>query len=165
MYKFKQYYLVIITLLLFISISIYFLTKSNTKEFYYVNSRILFEEFKMTRESEKTGKQTIYELDLLVESLRAKIEFEPNIQLKEHYFQEIIASQNKIEHFKTNFIKEEHKKIWSRIKSYIKEYPEIKNCQLIVGSETESDVLYYNPEIDITQDLLKYINKRYEGFK
>jgi outer membrane protein len=92
------------------------------------------------------------------------MEYEPNNQLKSNYLQEIIASQEKIEHFNTYFVKEEHDKIWSRIKSYIKDYSEKENCSMIFGSETVSDVLYYNPEIDITQDLLKYINKRYEGF-
>lgn len=165
MNKIKQYYLIILTLLFLLAISFYFFSKSNSKEVYYVNSKILFEEFKMTRESEKIGNNTLQQLSLVIDSLRIKMEFEPNDQLKSNYLQEIIASQEKIEHINTHFIKEEHDKIWSRIKSYIKDYSEKENCSMIIGSETVSDVLYYNPEIDITQDLLKYINKRYEGFQ
>lgn len=163
MSRIKPYYLTILTLLILISTFFYFYTKSTSRDVYYVNSRILFEEFKMTRESQKIGNNTLQRLSFLVDSLRTKMNTEPNDQLKSLYLNELLATQNEIENFNTSFVKEEHEKIWSRIKSYTNDYSEAKNQPLIIGSETVSDVLYFDPKIDLTQDLLQYINKRYEG--
>jgi outer membrane protein len=148
--------------LLFVVVFLFF--KSSSNEVYYVDSRQLFQEFKMTKETKKNGELIIQRLTYSVDSLQTAITLAENDLLKERLFQTIISKKEEIDNFNSTYILVEQEKIWKRIESYVKDYPKIKEAKIILGSQNYGDVLYVDSQIDITKDLLNFINKRYEGF-
>lgn len=138
--------------------------KSSSNDVYYVDSRQLFQEFKMTKEIKKNGELIIQRLTYSVDSLQTAITLAENDLLKERLFQMMISKKDEIDDFNSNYIVAEQEKIWKRIESYVKDYPKINEAKIILGSQNYGDVLYVDSKTDITKDLLNYINKRYEGF-
>ncbi len=53
--------------------------------------------------------------------------------------------------------------VWNRINPLLAEFGEKKGYDIIVGANGMGTVLYGKPAIDITQEVLEYINKEYEA--
>jgi outer membrane protein len=145
-------------------IALFLFFKSSSNDVYYVDSRQLFQEFKMTKEVKKNGELIIQRLSYSVDSLQTAITLAENDLLKERLFQMMISKKDEIDDFNSSYIVVEQEKIWKRIESYVKDYPKINEAKIILGSQNYGDVLYVDSKTDITKDLLNYINKRYEGF-
>ncbi|WP_160289473.1 OmpH family outer membrane protein [Psychroserpens mesophilus] len=55
-------------------------------------------------------------------------------------------------------------KIWSRLNAYIKDYGKQKEVKIIFGISGNGNIMYADEtNLDVTEELLKYINDRYEG--
>lgn len=154
----------ILSVLALLVVVVFLFFNSSSNEVYYVDSRQLFQEFKMTKEVKKNGELIIQRLSYSVDSLQTAITLAENDVLKERLFQKMISKKEEIDNFNSTYVIAEQEKIWKRIESYVKDYPKIKDTKIILGSQNYGDVLYVDSQIDITKDLLNYINKRYEGF-
>lgn len=77
--------------------------------------------------------------------------------------QQFIQRKQELEQFNPVFAAEQSIKIWSRIKSYNAAFAKENNCQLIIGSDNKQTVLFADDEIEVTNVLLMYVNKKYEG--
>ncbi|WP_278008810.1 OmpH family outer membrane protein [Flavobacterium gyeonganense] len=77
--------------------------------------------------------------------------------------QQFIQGKEELEQFNQAFGSEQSSKIWARIKSYTAEFSKEKNYELVIGTDSKQDVLFADEKIDITNELLVYINKKYEG--
>lgn len=53
--------------------------------------------------------------------------------------------------------------VWNRINPLLAEFGKEKGYDIIVGANGMGTVLYGKPAIDITQEVLDYINKEYEA--
>ena len=53
--------------------------------------------------------------------------------------------------------------IWSQINQYVKEYGKENNYDFIFGATGNGTIMHANEKNDITKEVLKYINSRYEG--
>lgn len=82
---------------------------------------------------------------------------------KKELMQQFIQGKEELEQFNQTFASEQTVKIWSRIKSYTAEFSKDKNYQLVVGADNRQTVLFADEKIDVTNDLLTYLNKKYEG--
>ncbi|QYS87789.1 OmpH family outer membrane protein [Flavobacterium oreochromis] len=92
----------------------------------------------------------------------------PTIQKnhKEQLLKTFIPLKEEFENFNQSFGQTESAKIWKRIDSYIKEYSKEKGYKMVLGSfNGDRTVLYSDESINITPELITYINKRYEGKK
>ncbi len=80
-----------------------------------------------------------------------------------NFFDAILQQKEELEQFNQYFAAEQTTKIWARIKSYSSEFSNDKNYQLIIGSDDKQTVLFADEKIDVTDDLLTFLNKKYEG--
>ena len=78
---------------------------------------------------------------------------------------EYVGLKENLEQFNQQFAYEETQKIWKRLHSYVEEFSATKNYKLIIGSEKKQDVLYADPNVNITNELINYVNSKYEGAK
>lgn len=79
--------------------------------------------------------------------------------------QEFVQKRDELEQFGQVFASSEANKIWARLQSYTQEYGKEKGYTIIVGSENKRNVLFADESVDVTSDLINYINKKYEGLK
>lgn len=152
----------IIVLLIFV-ISNY--ANRNLKIVYVENDK-LFNKFSMTRELKSLGENEFNNKKLKLDSLYIKLQ-SPKISDSEKkiLMQRFVQEKEELNQFNEYFASEQSSKIWARIKSYSSEFSQENKYQLIIGSENKGNVLYAAESIDVTNDLLTYINKKYEGVK
>lgn len=125
---------------------------------------MLFDGFKMTQEMKKQGESLFNSKKQTLDSLYTELQREDlSAAAKELMTQDFIAKREDFDGFTQNYAQQETQKIWSRIQQYTKDYAQEKGCKMIVGSAGSSDVLFADKSLDITSDLLFYINQKYEG--
>lgn len=136
----------------------------STTEIVYVDNNKLFESFVMTKEMRRIGEKEFNSRKLVLDNLYSSLQF-PTISAseKKELMQQFISGKEELEQFNQTFAAEQTTKIWSRIKSYTAEFSKDKNYQLVVGSDNKQAVLFADEKIDVTNELLTYLNKKYEG--
>ena len=166
MKKNTQTILIIINIILILLSSLFIIknfTTASTKTV-YVDSVKLFDSFAMTKEMKRAGEKEFNSRKSTLDNMYAALQ-SPSISAaqKEQLMQQFIKGKEELEQFNQTFAAEQTAKIWSRIRSYTSEFSKEKNYQLIVGSDNKQTILFANENIDITNDLLTYLNKKYEG--
>lgn len=138
----------------------------NSEKIVYVDNVKLFDGFYMTREMKQVGEKEFKERKKILDSLYAKLQSNSISEAeKKHLMPQFIQRKEELENFNQKFAGEESLKIWSRIHSYIDNYSKEANYKLIIGSQNKESILFADKEVDKTNELLAYINKKYEGIK
>jgi outer membrane protein len=154
------------TLLITILLFLIFTNFNKSQKVVYVDNNKLFNDFYMTKELKRVGEKEFNAKKSNVDFLYKKLQSsEITDSEKKIVMQEFIQSKEELEQFNQIFASEQSSKIWARIKSYSSQFSEENNYQLLIGSENKSNILFAAEEIDVTNDLLTYINKKYEGLK
>lgn len=158
-------YITNIALLLFILVISFFPNLLPThKKIVYVNSIEVFDGFAMTKEIKRAGEKEFNSKKIILDNLYSNLQ-SPKISAsqKKELMQQFIQGKEELEQFNQTFAAEQSTQIWSRIKSYTAEFSKDKNYQLVLGSDNKQVVLFADENIDVTKDLLTYLNKKYEG--
>ncbi len=137
--------------------------RQNTKVV-YIDSAKLFEGFAMTKEMKRVGEKEFNSRKSALDSLYSFLQNSSvtGVQ-KEQLMQDFIRRKDEFEKFNQSYPQEQTSKIWSRIKSYTSEFSKDKKYQLVIGSDNQQMVLFADEKIDVTDELLTYLNKKYEG--
>lgn len=143
---------------------ILFQTFFATADIVYVDNIKLFDGFNMTKEMKKIGETQFNSQKAQIDSLYIKIQKSAPAE-QQTLMKEYITRKESLTQFNQEFAFEESRKIWKRLEGYIGEFSKEKNYSLIVGSEKKQDVLYASDEVDITNELINYVNSKYEGAK
>lgn len=53
--------------------------------------------------------------------------------------------------------------VWNRLNVYIKEYGLKNDFTYIFGTQGGGNVMYAKEALDVTEELLEYVNAKYEG--
>lgn len=131
----------------------------------YVDNEKLFNSFQMTKDLKRLGEIEFNDRKKEVDSLYLKIQDDLGQEEKESVMKLFASKRDELDQFNQTFAINETEKIWNRINSYVKSYSIENDCQIIIGSNSNRDILYANENIDITVELTDYINKKYEGVK
>lgn len=154
---------VFLIIILLSSLFIYFNSKS---KIVYVNTTQLFENFTMTKEFKKAGEKEFNLIKIKVDSLYGKLQSAPNDSSeKKLLMQQFIQHKEELEKFNELFATQQSSKIWIRIKAYSSEFSKKNNYQLIIGEQNGTVILAADEKIDVTNALLSYLNKKYEGIE
>lgn len=159
-------YLLLVTTSVSISLLCYaYLERSSASSvMYVVNNEQLFSEFRMSKELKQKGERLVKMQKARLDSLNVQFALAEGEAQKQQVYDMILQEKDKMLQFNEAYSSEETAKIWKRIEGYVKDYAKLRQYEVIIGSQMQGDVLYYDQKRDITSDLLNYINKRYEGF-
>jgi len=162
----KRDLLLIISLLTsFVALILFFVISFFSKpEIVFVDNVKLFNGFNMTKEMKKIGEQQFNTQKSKIDSLYSKIQ-SSNEQQQKILMKEYVESKQNFEQNSQQFAFEESQKIWKRLDSYINDFSSEKKYKLIIGSEKKGDVLYGDEKLDITNELINFVNSKYEGAK
>jgi outer membrane protein len=120
----------------------------------------------MTKEMKKVGEKEFNTRKVILDSLYVKLQSNTISEAeKKAMMPQFIQGKEELEQFNQNFALQETEKIWKRINGYVTEFSSENSYKIIIGSENKRDVLYANEKVDITNDLIYYLNKKYEGIK
>lgn len=156
----------LINFLLTIFLVFLFLKKEKQSENYAViDKERVFNEFKMTKEIKNQINILNNKLKIKYDSLSYIYSTVQNVHIKIDAEQKLKLLSDEIERVNGAYREQEVLKIWKRIRSYSKDYSNSSKYKLILGFENNGDIVYYEETKDITNELLHYINKRYEGIQ
>jgi outer membrane protein len=158
---------ILFALLIFISLltgfSIYHFKKSENS-IAYVDSQKLFDEFKMTQELKLAGEQELRLKKHQLDSLQIELKNGTDNSTRSVIMQQLINQKQILEEFQARYSQLNSEKIWNRISSYTQDFANSNNFDFIIGSNGKQQLLYGKKSKDVTETLLQYINKRYEGY-
>lgn len=131
----------------------------------YVDNQKLFDNFQMTKDLKKIGETEFNFKKKEIDSLYLKVQGNLTESEKEGLMKLLISKREEFDYFNQSYASSEAMKIWNRIDSYVVKFSEEKKYKIIIGSNSKRDVLFADKKIDVTQELIDYVNKRYEGLK
>jgi Skp family chaperone for outer membrane proteins len=152
--------------------SFFFFTRQSKKTV-YVDTGKLFAEFKLSKElasaSEEVKKNRQQQLDSLYEKVRSeslKAELskpsEESIRTFNLLREEFLFKQQQFDEENKKMTFESDKKIWNQLNQYIADYGEAHKYIYVLGANGQGNIMYANKENNITEELITYINSRYE---
>jgi outer membrane protein len=136
----------------------------STPSIVFMDNARVFEEFEMKKEYD-TRIQKDLEVDAAqLDSLRFRIQSDgANLgkdelqQLQQYYYQLEQRYKERFGTLSTQYTSE----VNERLNGYIDAYAKEKGYDMIIGSGGQGNVMYVDTTLNITSDLIKYINKKF----
>jgi outer membrane protein len=144
---------------------------SNERRHGYVELAKLFDEFEYTKELQKEIKQVNdkrkFVLDSIAQGLEMKYKlFNDKNNVSEEFRREVQEFNDLKSRFKNTedeISKAYDEKIYKQINQYVKEFGEINHYAFIHGANGSGNIMYADSSLNITKDLIVFINKKYRG--
>jgi outer membrane protein len=138
---------------------------TSTPAIVFMDNARVFEEFDMKKEYDTRIQKDLQLEAAQLDSLRFRIQSggtnlgnEALQQLQQYYYQ---LEQRYNEHFNT-LSTQYTSEVNERLNEYVDSYARQKGYDMIVGSGGQGNVMYVDSTLNITDDLIKYINKKFE---
>ena len=116
----------------------------------------------MTQEMKATGSKIIREQQEKLDSLHLIFEEKDSIPLKADR-EILIQEMKKLQELKQQYMDEAIQQVWGRLNDYIQLYGEENEFMLILGAQGNGNVMYAQETINITEEVLKFANSKYQG--
>lgn len=140
----------------------------------YVDNNVLFKEFIGTKELEDNAKQRLAVDKRTIDSLNKLLLItEQYLKNKNPSFEELSAYRQLADYndslkyvYQDNIStvnSEIATQVWSSLNQYIVEYGKENDYDYIFGASGNGSLMFANEDCDITQEILKYSNNKYEG--
>lgn len=164
----RQLIIGISILLLLIASNIIFSIYTNSK----VNNIVVIDvlkvvnEFEMKKNLESKVEVKLNELNSRLDSFKASIE-KMDKDIESEKADEIIFRYRQMQEETQNAYEISNKNIneqvWKRLNPLIDQFGKEKKYRLIIGANGMGTVLYNEPVMDKSEELIQYINKKYES--
>jgi len=147
--------------------------KESKREFIYVDTIKLYSGFEYTKEADKDFEKIVtarkFITDSLYEEVRKKMQ---ELKFKKNRTDEdmevLSKMQEEYKYKKEQFERENESanamytnKIWNQLNTFMLQYGKDNNCQVIFGANGQGNIMYGDDSLDKTEDILAYVNKRY----
>ena len=165
-------YIIIAFIVIAAAIAGLYLVPKHYRIVYVDNSRV-FQDFIMKKELEAAYKKTENarktQLDSMILELKMiSREYESTrnsklLGLLEIKREEVITRQKEYEEDNQALSEQYDAQIWKQLNQYIKEYGDNKGYDFIMGAQGDGTLMYAGEKNNVTEDVISFINKRYEG--
>lgn len=149
----------VITILLLSLFYVLFIRKDTGGGYFFVDTIRLNNEFNYTKDMFKQVETKFVPVKKEMDSLSTLLQVSKNDSQLIRMYQEreeiLLANYKNIE-------PQVQEKAWERLNAMIEEYCIEKKIKLIIGANGMGTVLYGEEDIDLTSDLINYVNKKYE---
>ncbi len=146
-------------------ITVYWMVEYHFRKIAVVDAVKLFDKFSMKKELEERAKIKLQIISKETDSIGNKLQMaraaKDTAQMRKlSYMYNYFSSNLEKEYKQSN--QEINEQVWKRLNPLVEEYGKKKGMQLIIGANGMGSVLYNNDYFDLTEDLIKYVNKKYE---
>lgn len=125
----------------------------------YADTIRLFNEYRFKVDLEKASQATLLGLKARLDSAEVMYKLHPADLSAQ---QQVLQQQQILEQGYNTINKEINQKVWERLNPLIHRFGKEHNLDLIIGANGMGTVLYGTDKKDITEELIHYINERYE---
>ena len=150
---------VVLVLMVFILVSwVGFYIWLKQKTGFILNQRV-FEEFKGTKILQEKITRKKQENAALLDSLSKEVARRPSTEIFQKYQ---LAKENLL--LQEQQLTEQYTaEVWTRINRYISTYGKERGYDFILGASGNGSLMYARESVDITKEVIEYMNKEYDG--
>lgn len=137
----------------------------------FINNAKVFSDFQMTKELDEEVKVIELSKQHVLDSLYNEVRILNNGKLE--------SDKNNLDILKRNFTLKQNQfndeiakikqssleKIWKQINQYISDYSKAEGYTLIFGANGQGGLMYADQKLEITDDVVVFINEKYNGKK
>lgn len=145
---------------------VYWLESRRFKKIAVVDAVKLFDRFNMKKELEANEKAKLQAISKQVDSIANQLEL-ARASRNEDEVKKMTYGYN---YMKTNLENEFrqgnrdiNEQVWKRLNPVVEEYGKMKGLHVIIGANGMGSVLYNDEYLDLTEDIIKYVNNKYEA--
>lgn len=155
-----------ILLCLVTGVVVYFLNERKQHKTAAVDVIRLFNEFEMKKDLELSAKSELEKLSKTADSVKNKLQMAramKNERLADtlaytfNYLNDLLEQNYQKSNEQIN------EQVWKRLNPLIDEYGKANNYHLIVGANGSGSVVYMDDYYDVTNHLITFVNRKYEG--
>ncbi len=150
-----------------------FLKRSN--DLIYIDNISLYKSFKLTGELEAKSQsifsQRAHILDSLetnLETLIGQIKDNGNNELVsknyENAKEELLLTRGRFNDDNAAIVQKFEDEIWTQLNQYVKDFGDEEKLDIIFGVAGKGNIMYAKEGIDRTEEVINYVNRRYQGF-
>lgn len=172
MNKTKLKYILIIVLLGTLSISLFNLF--NKPKTAYVDTVKVYNSFEMKIELEKKLEETKNARARILDSLLNEVE---TVVSYLRQYEKDKEAENKYEFLRQQYLNKEQQfdednralaqqytdQVWNQLNQYVKDFGVNQKYEYIYGTIGQGNLMYAKEQLEISDELLKYVNERYQG--
>lgn len=147
-------------------ITVYLLVQRQFKKIGVVDAVKLFDNFNMKKELEANAKTKLQAISKQVDSIGNLLQMAratrnedetKNLSYAYNYIKATLENEYKQSNHDIN------EQVWKRLNPVVDEYGRKEGLHLIIGANGMGSVLYNDDYYDLTADLIRYVNKKYEN--
>lgn len=161
--KYKGYIVQVVFLIISTAITL-FIVRHNEQKVAVVDAIKLFNEFNMKKDLEQKAAGRLQYLNANIDSLQNELQ---HLKSDSKEYRELVSViQNRSAQLENEYTQSNqliNEMTWKRLNPLIDEYSKANQYRLVIGANGMGSVLYYNDYYDATDDLIKYVNRKYEG--
>jgi len=141
--------------------------ETDSKRIVYVDYIELFNKFNLAKDTKKLYEQKISVQRQKVDSLynifqQTKKDKELSDLSKKAQIN-FIKSRKKLKQLEKHYTTDASSQVWDRLYQYAREFANKENIQMIISTQKNSNVMYGDSINNVTSELIKYCNTKYEG--
>lgn len=164
-----------VAMIIAISLGVVYLSNFKTKKYAWININKVYGDFSLKKELENKlkfvgdeRKKILDSLELNLKLMVKKLEKDPQrdesalteFQLKKEKFFEV---KQQFEDDNQQMQENYNKQVLTQINQYVKDYAEKNDWDMIFGADGTGTIMYAEENIEITSDVIVYINNKYKG--
>jgi outer membrane protein len=128
----------------------------------FINNVKVFESFQMKKDYDSKLQEDLKQEATILDSLELRTNQYPSdsletFRIRNQYMQIQQVYNQKFEAYSAQYTTE----VNNRLNEYIEKYSKEKGYDMVLGSGGEGNIMYVRDGLDITDDLITYINKLY----
>lgn len=133
---------------------------AHRRDIAYVDIAKLAENYKLKKDMEKVSTSNLYKIKGVIDSLEMvkKVTNGGNVMLDS----QISHAHTAFNRYFVQSNQEINKKMWERLNVVIDNYGKEHGLEMIIGANGAGTLLYADNKRDVTDDLIKYVNQKYE---
>ncbi|SEK30267.1 periplasmic chaperone for outer membrane proteins Skp [Aquimarina amphilecti] len=148
-------------------LSIHFFNKSKVEsKITYIDNVKLFNGFNMSKDLGRINNEKIEKQKKILDSLYTIYSIftkESNLEKAKEIENSLRKEDQELRKINDHFSKEVSQQVWNRLNQYIEEYGESNKYEIILGTQGNGNIMFAQDGIDITEEVLEYVNNKYEG--
>jgi len=152
--------------LLCIAGSHYFLNTGSPKVA-YVKADQLFNDFELTKELKVKYSNVENARNAILDSLalNLKVIGNKNSPVFQQIEREYYIKKESFDNENATLTETYNQQIWTRINQYVSDFSKEKGYDIVLGANGSGSLFYANDKLDITKDVMEYMNTKYAGSK
>lgn len=129
------------------------------REVSYIDIGKLVDNYQLKKDLENSTSQNLYKIKNVMDSLEMHKKLSGG---NPHVDSQLMHAQLAFEQYYTLSSQQISKSVWERLNPVIEEFGKERGLRLLIGANGAGNVLYGDKANDMTDELIKYINARYE---